>query len=258
MDIATLIGLIGTLGLIGWAMDSAAGMNAFIDTSSVVIVFAGSIMVLLMRSTLPEFINAWAKVLPKTILNKNEPAGEIISQIVSMANISRRDGVIALEGQMGEIENLFLQTGIGMVVDGTDADTIEAKLNNDMELMAHRHSISSGVFKSWKDIAPAMGMIGTLVGLVGMLQNMSDPKAIGPAMAIALLTTLYGALIANVLAGPLAEKLDNYSADEQNVCSLILEGVLEIRKGTMNPRVLEDVLKSRLSPAERENLPTAG
>ena len=257
MDIATVIGLVGTMGLIFWAMDSAAGIGAFLDPASMVIVFAGSLMVLLMRSTLPDFINAWAKVLMKTILNKNEDASEIIEQIVSMANISRRDGVIALEGQMGEIQNPFLQTGIGMVVDGTDAETIESKLNNDLELMTFRHANYSGVFKSWKDIAPAMGMIGTLVGLVGMLQNMSDPKAIGPAMAIALLTTLYGALIANVLAGPLAEKLDNYSADEQNVCALILEGVIEIRKGTMNPRVLEDVLKSRLSPAEREKFSNA-
>ena len=238
-----------------WKVSSAFG--AFLDPASMVIVFAGSLMVLLMRSTLPDFINAWAKVLMKTILNKNEDASEIIEQIVSMANISRRDGVIALEGQMGEIQNAFLQTGIGMVVDGTDAETIESKLNNDLELMTFRHANYSGVFKSWKDIAPAMGMIGTLVGLVGMLQNMSDPKAIGPAMAIALLTTLYGALIANVLAGPLAEKLDNYSADEQNVCALILEGVIEIRKGTMNPRVLEDVLKSRLSPAEREKFSNA-
>ena len=257
MDIATVIGLVGTMGLIFWAMDSAAGIGAFLDPASMVIVFAGSLMVLLMRSTLPDFINAWAKVLMKTILNKNEDASEIIEQIVSMANISRRDGVIALEGQMGEIQNAFLQTGIGMVVDGTDAETIESKLNNDLELMTYRHANASGVFKSWKDIAPAMGMIGTLVGLVGMLQNMSDPKAIGPAMAIALLTTLYGALIANVLAGPLAEKLDNYSADEQNVCALILEGVIEIRKGTMNPRVLEDVLKSRLSPGDREKFSNA-
>ena len=257
MDIATVIGLVGTMGLIFWAMDSAAGIGAFLDPASMVIVFAGSLMVLLMRSTLPDFINAWAKVLMKTILNKNEDASEIIEQIVSMANISRRDGVIALEGQMGEIQNAFLQTGIGMVVDGTDAETIESKLNNELELMTFRHANYSGVFKSWKDIAPAMGMIGTLVGLVGMLQNMSDPKAIGPAMAIALLTTLYGALIANVLAGPLAEKLDNYSADEQNVCALILEGVIEIRKGSMNPRVLEDVLKSRLSPADREKFSNA-
>ena len=171
-----------------------------------------------------------------------------------MANISRRDGAIALEGQMGEIQNIYLQQGISMVVDGTDESVIESSLTNDVELMAHRHSEASGVFKSWADIAPAMGMIGTLVGLVGMLQNMSDPKAIGPAMAIALLTTLYGAFLANVVAKPIAEKLDNYSANEQNNCGLIIEGVIEIRRGTMNPRVLSDLLKSRLSPGDRANL----
>ena len=134
MDIATVIGLVGVLGLIIWAMDSAAGIGAFIDPASMIIVFGGSIAALLMRSTLPEFINAWAKVLMKTVLNKNEDPGQLIEQVVSMANISRRDGVIALEGQMGEISNPFLQTAIGMVVDGTDAETIEAKLNNDIEL----------------------------------------------------------------------------------------------------------------------------
>jgi chemotaxis protein MotA len=257
MDIATVVGLLGTLGLIGWAMSSAAGMGAFIEVQSLAIVFGGSIMTLLMRSTLPDFINAWAKVLMKTILNKNEDGGELIQQIITMANTARREGVIALEGQMSELTNEFMQKGIGMVVDGTAADTIESSLNNDKELMASRHENASTIFKSWADIAPAMGMIGTLVGLVGMLQNMSDPKAIGPAMAIALLTTLYGAFIANVIAKPLAEKLDGYSLKEQENCDLIIEGVLEIRKGEMNPRVLEDLLKSRLSPVEREKLVTA-
>lgn len=256
MDIATVVGLLGTLGLIGWAMNSAAGMGAFIEVQSLAIVFGGSIMTLLMRSTLPDFINAWAKVLMKTILNKNEDGGELIQQIITMANTARREGVIALEGQMGELTNEFMQKGISMVVDGTAADTIESSLTNDKELMAARHENSSTIFKSWADIAPAMGMIGTLVGLVGMLQNMSDPKAIGPAMAIALLTTLYGAFIANVIAKPLAEKLDGYSLKEQENCNLIIEGVLEIRKGEMNPRVLEDLLKSRLSPVEREKLVT--
>ena len=256
MDIATVVGLLGTLGLIGWAMNSAAGMGAFIEVQSLAIVFGGSIMTLLMRSTLPDFINAWAKVLMKTILNKNEDGGELIQQIITMANTARREGVIALEGQMGELTNEFMQKGISMVVDGTAADTIESSLTNDKELMAARHENASTIFKSWADIAPAMGMIGTLVGLVGMLQNMSDPKAIGPAMAIALLTTLYGAFIANVIAKPLAEKLDGYSLKEQENCDLIIEGVLEIRKGEMNPRVLEDLLKSRLSPVEREKLVT--
>tara|TARA_B100000929_G_C15427769_1_gene393613 strand:+ start:123 stop:896 length:774 start_codon:yes stop_codon:yes gene_type:complete len=254
MDIATVIGMVGAFGLIAWAMDSAAGLGAFIDPASLTIVGAGSLAVLLMRSTLPEFINAFAKVFLKTILNKNEDPGELIEQIVEMANISRRDGAIALEGQMGEIQNIYLQQGISMVVDGTDESVIESSLANDVELMAHRHAEASAVFKSWADIAPAMGMIGTLVGLVGMLQNMSDPKAIGPAMAIALLTTLYGAFLANVVAKPIAEKLDNYSANEQNNCGLIIEGVIEIRRGTMNPRVLSDLLKSRLSPGDRAKL----
>jgi chemotaxis protein MotA len=254
MDIATVVGMLGAFGLIAWAMDSAAGLGAFIDPASLTIVGAGSLAVLLMRSTLPEFINAFAKVFLKTILNKTDNPGELIEQIVEMANISRRDGAIALEGQMGEIQNPYLQQGISMVVDGTDESVIESSLANDVELMAHRHAEASAVFKSWADIAPAMGMIGTLVGLVGMLQNMSDPKAIGPAMAIALLTTLYGAFLANVVAKPIAEKLDNYSANEQNNCGLIIEGVIEIRRGTMNPRVLSDLLKSRLSPGDRANL----
>ena len=159
MDIATVVGLLGTLGLIGWAMSSAAGMGAFIEVQSLAIVFGGSIMTLLMRSTLPDFINAWAKVLMKTILNKNEDGGELIQQIITMANTARREGVIALEGQMGEITNEFMQKGIGMVVDGTAADTIESSLNNDKELMASRHENASTIFKSWADIAPAMGMI---------------------------------------------------------------------------------------------------
>jgi len=254
MDIATVIGLFATMALIVWAMDRAASIMAFVDGASIAIVVAGSLTVLLMRSTLPAFINAFAKVVLKTILNKNEDPIALIEQIVEMANISRRDGAIALEGQMAEIQNPYLQKGISMVVDGTDEGVIESSLSNDVELMAFRHAEASAIFKSWADIAPAMGMVGTLVGLVGMLQNMSDPKAIGPAMSVALLTTLYGAIIANVIAKPLAEKLDGYSANEQNNCSLIIEGVIEIRRGAMNPRVLSDVLKSRLNPAEREKL----
>jgi len=235
-------------------MDRAASIMAFVDGASIAIVVAGSLTVLLMRSTLPAFINAFAKVVLKTILNKNEDPIALIEQIVEMANISRRDGAIALEGQMAEIQNPYLQKGISMVVDGTDEGVIESSLSNDVELMAFRHAEASAIFKSWADIAPAMGMVGTLVGLVGMLQNMSDPKAIGPAMSVALLTTLYGAILANVVAKPFAEKLDGYSANEQNNCSLIIEGVIEIRRGAMNPRVLSDVLKSRLNPAEREKL----
>ena len=247
MDIATVIGFVGTMGLIAWAMDSAAGIGAFIDTSSVVIVFAGSIAVLLMRSTLPEFINAWAKVLMKAFLNKNENHPELIEQIITMANTARRDGVIALEGQLAELQNPFLAKGISMVVDGTAAEVIESSLTNDKDLMIKRHELSAGVFKSWKDIAPAMGMIGTLVGLVGMLQNMSDPKAIGPAMAVALLTTLYGAMIANCIFMPIVTKLEHYSSHEVLYRQMVVMGLKYISRGE-SPRNITDQLIAHLPP----------
>ena len=144
-------------------------------------------------------------------------------------------------------------TIIGLLVDSTPPEIIESSLDNELTLMKSRHANAAMMWRSWADIAPAMGMIGTLVGLVGMLQNMSDPKAIGPAMAIALLTTLYGAFFANVLAKPIAEKLEGYSVDEAENCELIVEGVMGIQSG-MNPRSLSDLLATRLAPGARAAL----
>ena len=168
-----------------------------------------------------------------------------------MANIARKDGLIALEGQ--DIKNQYLAKGIGLLVDSTPPEIIESSLENELTLMKSRHTNAAMMWRSWADIAPAMGMIGTLVGLVGMLQNMSDPKSIGPAMAIALLTTLYGAFFANVLAKPIAEKLEGYSQDETENCELIVEGIMGIQSG-MNPRSLSDLLATRLAPGDRAAL----
>lgn len=254
MDIATVIGLISAVSLIVWSMDNAAGIDAFIDPTSVAIVMGGSILVLLMRSRLPDFIGMWSKVILKTILVGVDKPSELIEQIIEMANIARKDGLIALEGQ--EIKNTYLAKGIGMLVDSAPGDIIEASLANEVALMKSRHTNAANMWRSWADIAPAMGMIGTLVGLVGMLQNMSDPKAIGPAMAIALLTTLYGAFLANVIAKPIAEKLEGYSQDESENCDLIIEGIMGIQSG-MNPRSLADLMATRLSPAERAKMEAA-
>ena len=174
-----------------------------------------------------------------------------VTGIIEMANIARKDGLIALEGQ--DIKNHFLAKGIGLLVDSTPTDIIDASLENELSLMKSRHENAALMYRSWAEIAPAMGMIGTLCGLVGMLQNMSDPKAIGPAMAIALLTTLYGALLANVIAKPIAEKLEGYSKDESENCELIMEGIRNIQSGT-NPRSMADLLATRLAPKERAAL----
>jgi chemotaxis protein MotA len=251
MDIATVIGLLASVGIIVWAMDNAAGINAFIDVTSIAIVLGGSVLVLLMRSRLGDFIAMWSKVIMKTIFVGVDKPADLIEQIIEMANIARKDGLIALEGQ--DIKNQYLAKGIGLLVDSTPPEIIESSLENELTLMKSRHTNAAMMWRSWADIAPAMGMIGTLVGLVGMLQNMSDPKAIGPAMAIALLTTLYGAFFANVLAKPIAEKLEGYSQDETENCELIVEGIMGIQSG-MNPRSLSDLLATRLAPGDRAAL----
>ena len=251
MDIATIVGFIASMGVIVFAMNNSASLDSFIEMTSIAIVFAGSIVVLLTRSKLGDFINMFSKIIMKTIFAGVDKPVDLIEQIIEMANIARKDGLIALEGQ--DIKNHFLAKGIGLLVDSTPADIIESSLENELSLMKSRHENAALMYRSWADIAPAMGMIGTLCGLVGMLQNMDDPKAIGPAMAIALLTTLYGALIANVIAKPIAEKLEGYSKDETENCELIIEGIRGIQNST-NPRSLADLLATRLAPKERAAL----
>ena len=203
MDIATLIGFLVAWVLMIYPMATGAGLSAFGDAASVQIVLGGSLMVLLMRSQLSDFITMWAQVFAKIFIAKVDDPKELIEQISELANIVRKDGMIALEGQ--DIANPFLAKGVSLLVDGTAPEVVTANLENDNDLMKARHDTAIQMWVSWADIAPAMGMIGTLIGLVGMLQNMSDPKAIGPAMAVALLTTMYGAIVANVLAKPVSE-----------------------------------------------------
>jgi chemotaxis protein MotA len=250
MDIATIVGLLGAFGLIVSAIDD---LGAFIDTPSMLIVVGGSIMVVMLRSSLGEFLGA-VSVLGKTFKNKLDDQGQLIEQIVELATIARKDGMIALEGQ--EIANPFLAKAISMLVDGTDASVIKGSLEREKNATKMRHDQGAKIFSSWGEIAPAMGMIGTLIGLVQMLGNMSDPKAIGPAMAVALLTTMYGAILANVFCLPIAMKLGNQADIEEASNEMIIEGILFIQDGG-NPRVLGDVLAAFLSPKARLKLAPA-
>jgi len=254
MDIATLGGLIGAFGLIIWSMLSGGGgLAAYINIAGLAIVLGGSIMVVLLRSSLEEFVNA-IMVGGKAFGKGLEKPDTLISQLVEYAAIARKDGMIALEGQ--EINNRFMEKAVGMLVDGVEEDVIVKTLTQDIESMRLRHKQGAAVFSSWGEVAPAMGMIGTLIGLIQMLGNMDDPKSIGPAMAIALLTTMYGAIIANCFCIPISQKLVNRSEIESANCELILEGVLFIQKGG-NARILTDLLISFVPPKERERLATA-
>lgn len=244
MDIATIVGLLGAFGLIFSAMDDP---GAFIDTPSMLIVVAGSTAVVLFRSSLGEFLGAIG-VAGKTFKNKLDAPEQLIEQIVELATIARKDGMIALEGQ--EIANPFLAKAVAMLVDGADEEIIKSSLEREKSSTRARHAMGAKIFSAWGEIAPAMGMIGTLIGLVQMLGNMSDPKSIGPAMAVALLTTMYGAILANVVMLPMAMKLENQADLEEINNELIIEGVLFIQSGG-NPRVLSDFLASFLSPKTR-------
>ena len=244
MDIATLLGLAGAFGLIIWSMLQGGTLAAYTNIPGLAIVLGGSIMVVLLRSSLQEFTNA-VKVAGKAFGKALEKPDELISQLVEFASIARKDGMIALEGQ--EIENPFMEKAIGMLVDGAEEDMITKTLTQDIESMKLRHKQGAAIFSSWGEVAPAMGMIGTLIGLVLMLGNMGDPKSIGPAMAVALLTTLYGAFVANVLFAPIVGKLEYYTSYEVVYREIVLEGLRGIARSE-SPRNIQDQMAAALPP----------
>ncbi len=247
MDLATLIGFLGAFGVVVFAMVFGGSPLQFLNIPSLLIVIGGTCMVVLMKFNLMQFLGAF-KVAMKAFMHRLEPLEEMIPQIVELAEISRKDGVLALEDQ--EIENEFLAEGIRMLVDGTDADVVKSVLSKDIKQTVERHTWGARVFEASGDVAPAMGMIGTLIGLVQMLSSMDNPKAIGPAMAVALLTTLYGAMIANMVAMPIAGKLKLRKTEEGRLRAMCLDGLLGIQSG-LHPRIIESTLKTYLEPKKR-------
>lgn len=248
MDLATLIGIIGAFGFVIMAMLLGGTIDMFMDLVSVLIVFGGTAFVVMMKYTLSQFIGAF-KIAIKAFLFKATAPEELIEKTVEMSDAARKGGFLALEE--AEISNPFMQKGVDMLVDGHDADVVKATLENDIYLTAKRHEQGADIFKQIGDVAPAMGMIGTLVGLVAMLSNMDDPKSIGPAMAVALLTTLYGAIVANMMALPVSDKLKLRAAEESMLKTLILDGILGIQDG-QNPRVIESALRNYLPESKRK------
>lgn len=249
MDLATLLGFLASWGLIIATIALGSGALVFINAPSLMIVLGGALAVVLMRFTLAQFIGS-IKTALKSFLYKAESPEELIASVVELAGIARKEGLLALEGQ--EITNPVLATGIRMLVDGHEASVVKKALSTEMNEMVTRHKIGQDIFKQIGDAGPAMGMIGTLVGLVQMLSNMSDPKSIGPAMAVALLTTLYGAMLANMFALPVSDKLALRSAEEQMNKNIIIQSVLAIQEG-QNPKVLDELLKNFLPPSKRES-----
>ena len=247
MDIASLVGIIAAFGIIVSSIMMGGPFIIFVNVPSILVVVGGTFGATLMRVTLADFLGSF-KVGMKAFMYKMDNPSSLIEEAVEMANIARKEGLLALEGR--DISNLFLQRGIGLCIDGHFPEIVNNLLSKDINLAIERHTKGSDMFKAMAVYAPAMGMIGTLIGLVQMLANMSDPAAIGPAMAVALLTTLYGAVIANAFAQPLAEKLMLIAASEKLNKSLILESIAAIQDGT-NPRVMQQLLNAFLPETKR-------
>ncbi len=248
MDLATIIGL--TLAWVNVIYSIAMGSNplVFLDIPSILIVFGGTTGIVMARfnfSDLALFMKAirYAFKTPKRNLTN------IIQQFVKLSNISRREGLLALERQ--QIDDPFMKKGIDYCVDGTEAEKIQDILQKEIDYLGQRHETATKILDAISVSAPAMGMIGTLIGLVQMLSGMDDPKAIGPGMAVAIITTLYGALIANLATGPLKDKLDKLTGEEVLVMEIIKAGVMGIHSGE-NSRILSETLKAHLSPKERQ------
>lgn len=253
MDIASIAGLVVCIVLVLWAIITGAGVsgliNNFVDMQSVLITFGGAFCAVLAANTLKNFIGG-LKSFTLVLKKSSVDIAEVITKIIDLSNVARKEGLLSLEEAAGELDDEFMKKGILLIVDGTDPELVRAIMETEIMSLEGRHKQN---IKFWEDVAsmgPAWGMIGTLVGLVNMLQNMDDPSRIGPDMSVALLTTLYGSLLANWLCTPVANKLKVNNDSEIMVKEIMIEGLLSIQAGE-NPRVIEEKLKSFMAPKER-------
>ncbi|MBU1003577.1 MAG: MotA/TolQ/ExbB proton channel family protein [Proteobacteria bacterium] len=248
MDIGTLVGILAGLGLIvGSIMFGGGAIGGFVDLPSVLVVIGGTGAVTFIMFPMGVVIGS-VKVGMKTFFAKPSDYAALIAQVVTMAEKARKESLVALEKV--PVDDPFIKKGIQLVADGTEEGLVRSVLETEIAFMQRRHAQGQGVFKSMGTMAPAMGMIGTLIGLVKMLQNLSDPGSIGPAMAVALLTTFYGAVLANILFLPMAKKLEERSAEEALYMEIATEGIISILHGE-HPSIVKEKLFAYLSPALR-------
>lgn len=254
MDIATIIGMIFGFGVIIGAILLGGGAATFFHVPSLCIVVGGMLCSVLIHFSLPQFLAIFA-IIKKTILVKVPSPNEIIQQMINFAAINRRDGALALEEQIRKIDNGFIGKGLQLLVDGQDEEVIREMMNLEIQYLQERHASGKKILEFMGASAPAFGMIGTLVGLVQMLRNLSSPENLGAGMAVALITTFYGALLANLVFIPLSGKLGIYSKAEILAMEMTVEGVCTISRGE-SPTAVREKMQSFISPSRREEVKT--
>jgi len=258
VDLATLVGIVLGLVMVVFGIISSADISAitksFLDLPSFIITFGGSIAGMIGSYTFKELITC-IKGITIAFKDPKLDYGGLIGKIIELSNVARKEGLLALEEVAGNLDDEFMKKGILLIVDGTEPELVRGILETELDNMDARHKKIAGFYDNWAALGPAWGMIGTLIGLVNMLKDLQDSSAIGPSMATALLTTLYGSLIANWFCTPIANKLKEQNSIEYQLKEIVIEGLLSIQAGE-NPRVIEEKLKSFLAPASRNALST--
>ncbi len=250
MDIASIVGVAFTFILVFSPILMSGMLMSFIDIGSILIVVGGSISAVFTAYPLAEVLST-IKVLKKVFFADKSDAKGIINTLVDLGEKARREGILALERELKSIDDEFLRKAIQFAVDGNEIETIEAVMNSEIDAIEERHKVGKSILENMATFAPGFGMLGTLIGLIQMLQNLSDPSNIGAGMAVALITTFYGSLLANGLWSPMAVKLERRSKEELILKQLILAGIISIQSGD-NPRVLRDKLETFIAPGLRE------
>ena len=259
MDIASLVGFLFCFAMLIFGILSSAGLTGiirYLDLPSAIITFGGALGATLCSFTMADFV-AGLKTFTLIFKMPALDTSEMIKKIIDLSNVARKEGLLSLEDAASDLDEPFLKKGILLIVDGTDPDLVRGILETELVNAEGRHKNLIGFWDALGAMGPAWGMIGTLIGLVNMLYNMSDASSIGPSMAVALITTLYGSLLANWICGPVANKLKADNATEMTQKEVMIEGLLSIQAGE-NPRVIEEKLKSFLAPKDRTSSEEAG
>jgi chemotaxis protein MotA len=255
MDVTTVFGMLMAVGLLLWSLSTGSGgLGLFIDVPSMVMVGGGTMAVTLVSFRASD-LKGLIKVMVRTVLFKLPSAPQEIERIIAYANLARKEGLLALEAKLKDVQDKFFAKGIQLVIDGFSADTVRDIMDLELTWQHQRHAGGKKMLDQMGSMAPAFGMIGTLVGLVQMLANLSDPSAIGGGMAIALLTTMYGAILANVVFIPLSGKLDVRAKEEALLRELMIEGIVAIQSGE-KPQLIKEKLKGFLPPSVRDGVAT--
>lgn len=250
MDIATLLGILGGVFFIIFGMTQGGSISTFIDPPSMLITFGGAIMATVTSFRLDQILTS-IQVLKVAFFSKTPDYEGTIKTLVSLAERARREGLLALDEEISNLEDDFLKRGIQLVVDGVDPELIRNILETELSFIEERHKVGIGIFETLAGLGPSFGLLGTVIGLIRMLRQLNDPSSIGPSMALALVTTFYGAFLAYVIATPIANKLKLKSSDESLLKAIEIEGILSIQAGE-NPRILEQKLHVFLPPKLRK------